>query len=285
MNAVASEDPADTRAERTVAAARRTAHESPWPERVARAGLVARGAMHVVIGWLALRIAFGHASQHADARGALAAVASQPGGRILVIVLALGFLAYAGWRLYEAALNPEGCGAKDRLSALGKGLVYLALAGVAASYVVGAHAGASSSSPKEQDVTAGVMGWPAGRVLIAAVGLVIITVGIVNVWQGITRTFERDLKHYEMSPGQRHAVVGLGVAGLVGRGLAFGISGGFVLRAAIRVDRRGVGLDAALHEVAGHTRGDVLLAAVALGFIAFGLFDWALARYRRVFSS
>lgn len=284
MNAVATKQRAEAEAKRKADQARRATHDSPWPARIARAGLVARGAMHVLIGWLALRVAFGHSSQHADARGALSAVASRPGGRLVVIALAIGFLAYAAWRLAEATLNPDGCDLGDRLSAAGKGLVYLALCAMAASYAF-TSGGEASSSPKEQDVTARVMGWPAGRVLVAAAGVAIIAVGLLNLWQGIRRKFSGDLKHYEMTTRQRQAITAMGVAGLAGRGLAFVLAGGFVVRAAIRVDRRGVGLDAALHEVAGHTRGDVLLALVAVGFIAFGLFDMALARYRRVFSS
>jgi hypothetical protein len=91
----------------------------------ARLGLAARGLTYLLMGWLALLVAQG-ADKHIDQRGALTEVLAQPLGSVVVAVMALGFAAYALWRLSEAAFGvtgePDGVG--PRLKSLARGLAY-----------------------------------------------------------------------------------------------------------------------------------------------------------------
>jgi hypothetical protein len=48
-------------------------------ERFARAGYVVSGLLHIIIGYLAIRIALGSGGGSADQSGALAAVSAKPG--------------------------------------------------------------------------------------------------------------------------------------------------------------------------------------------------------------
>ncbi len=84
------------------------AADSTWLQRLARAGLVARGLLYVVVGILATQVAAGHNEARPDKQGALQAVVRQPFGRLLVLLLALGFIGYAAWRFVEAAVGPAG---------------------------------------------------------------------------------------------------------------------------------------------------------------------------------
>lgn len=266
------------RAERAVA-------ESPWTEGLARAGLLTRGMMHFVVGWLALRIATGESGRRADHKGAMTVIAGQPLGRLLVLALAIGFLAYAGWRLFEATLDPEDKGPLKRIGYAARGLLYLGFFAGAISFVARGSKGGGGSS-KEQDLTAQVLGMGFGRPLVIAAGLGVIAMGVWNGWRAITRSFEKDLKRYEMSPGQCSLTVKLGVVGHLGRMAAYVLSGAFVVRAAVRFDpKTGVGLDAALHELSGRPHGTWLLALVAAGLTSFGIFQLLVARYRRVLGS
>jgi formate/nitrite transporter FocA (FNT family) len=75
----------------------------------------------------------------------------------------------------------------------------------------------------------------------------------------------------------------VGKVGNVARGVVFGIVGGFMAQAALSYDsKKPVGLDAALHKLAGHPYGIFLLAIVAAGLICFGVYCFAEARYRRL---
>lgn len=241
--------------------------------------------MHLVVGWLALRIAIGDRGRQADQQGALSVIVRQPLGRLLVLALAVGFLGYAVWRLAEAVLDPNDQGIMERIAYAARGLLYLAFFGTALSLALGSSNGGGGSA-EEQDATARLLAWSFGRPLVAVVGLGIMAVGAWNGWTGITRRFEKELKRFEMSPAQCSVTVKLGVVGHIARMAAYLLSGGFVVRAAVRFDpNEGVGLDAALHELGASRWGVVMLALVAAGLIAFGAYQFLLARYRQVLGS
>ncbi len=82
------------------------ASRSTWLERMARPGLVARGLLYGVVAVLAVRVAQGHQEVQPDKQGALQTVVRQPLGRVLVLLLAVGFAGYALWRFVEAAVGP-----------------------------------------------------------------------------------------------------------------------------------------------------------------------------------
>ncbi len=101
----------------------RQASRSRAAQWLARAGLTARGVIYVLIGWVAILIAVGHTSHAADQQGALQLLAGKPYGLVSLWLLAIGFAAYALWRLSEAAFGVvgEGNGAGPRLKSLGPG--------------------------------------------------------------------------------------------------------------------------------------------------------------------
>jgi hypothetical protein len=79
------------------------AGDSASLEVLARVGLIAYGVVHLLIGWLALHIAWGtSASKSADFSGALRTLADQPFGKILLWLVAVGLVALALWQASEA---------------------------------------------------------------------------------------------------------------------------------------------------------------------------------------
>src|SRR5437763_436963 len=104
---------------RAEAAGRRAAHSKPM-EIAARIGFLARGAIYVLIGVLALQIALGHQGQ-ADRGGAVAQIASKSYGTFILWLLVVGFAGMALWQLSQAifgAGGPEGHKAGERLQPL-----------------------------------------------------------------------------------------------------------------------------------------------------------------------
>ncbi len=79
-------------------------------EVLARGGLIAYGVVHLLIGWLALQIAWGAAGNSADTSGALTTLADPSFGKILLWLGAVGLLALALWQSrnfgYRAGLFP-----------------------------------------------------------------------------------------------------------------------------------------------------------------------------------
>jgi len=58
--------------------------------------------MYVLIGILAIEIAFGNSGKEADQSGALRVLAGTPLGAVLLWLLVAGFIGMALWRLSEA---------------------------------------------------------------------------------------------------------------------------------------------------------------------------------------
>ncbi len=124
---------------------------------------------------------------------------------------------------------------------------------------------------------------PAGQVLVAGVGLVLVGLGLHH----LVKAFRQDhLERVDLSRmGQavpRRAWEGLGLVGHAGRGLVFAIVGGFVVQAALTHDPdKGSGIDGALRELSGGGPGRLLLAVTAVGVVCFGLWTLVEARCRR----
>ena len=258
---------------------------SPWPERFARLGLAARGVLFIVIGILALRVAFGHYEDQASQSGALQQIASQPGGQILVWIVAIGLIGYSLWRLLSAALgpvaDPVATDAKQRVKALAEGIGYGAVAIIAVKVATGT--ASSSSGGGGQKQTATVLSWPGGQFLVGLAALVIIGIGLFFVYDGWTADFTKELKLGGMSPTARKAVIALGRFGRFAQGVVFGVIGVLVMIAAVQYDPdKAKGVDGALKTLAGEPYGRWVLGAIALGFLAYGVYGLAEAKLRRV---
>jgi hypothetical protein len=248
----------------------------------ARAGLVARGVIYAVIGILAIKLALGDGGKTTNQNGALETIVKQPFGKVLLIVLAVGLAGYATWRLARAALGhgvESSDDTKERLDGLVSGLGYAALFVAAVSILLGSDSG--SGSPDK--ATGGVLDWPAGQVLVAIAGLIVIGVGLEQGYKGIKRTFLEKSKTEEMNEGVERTFTGLGIFGHLARMVVFTLIGYFFIRAAIDYNPdKAVSLDGALAALGQASYGPVLLGAVAAGLIGFAAYSIADARYRRV---
>ena len=75
-------------------------------EYTARAGFAASGVLHLLVAYIILRIAFG-AGGNADQSGALATLAGQTGGTLILWVVAVGLVALGLWRVAEAIVGSK----------------------------------------------------------------------------------------------------------------------------------------------------------------------------------
>jgi hypothetical protein len=249
---------------------------------LARVGLVARGLVYLIIGVLALQLAFGEGGKAVNQQDALKTIAHQAFGRTLLILLAIGLAGYALWRLVRAAV---GHGAEqrdsglDRIAALDSGVAYAILCVTAVEIIAGS--GASSGTPKE--TTGGILGWPGGTVLVAVAGAILIGVAAYQAYEGLAKKFLDSAKTGEMSEGVRKGYTALGVFGHVARAVIFALVGYGLIKAAVNYNpKAAIGLDGALRQLADSSYGPALLGVVAAGLAGFALYSIAGARYRKV---
>jgi uncharacterized protein DUF1206 len=251
-------------------------------EWLARAGFAARGIVYVVIGILAIKLAAGSGGTSPNQQGALRAIAAQPLGKVLLILVAIGLGGYALWRLVRALLGhgPEGSDSGvDRVAALASGIVYAGFCAIAVEILLGSGGGSGGA----KKTTAGVFGWPAGTWLVGIAGVVFIGVGLYQGYRGISKDFLDDSKTEEMSPRLRRWIERIGTFGHLARMVVFGLVGVFLISAAVDYNpQKAVGLDGALAKVDHASYGPFLLGIVAAGLIAFGAYSLSDARYRRI---
>jgi hypothetical protein len=249
-------------------------------DRAARAGLVAKGSLYVVLGILAGQLAFGTPSEDASQQGAMRTVAEQPFGRVLLSVLAIGLAGYALWRLWQAFEPPDSSMPSwlVRTSMVVRAVIYGGFAFLAATEV----AGVTMESGQEESTTSALLAVPGGVVLVVGVGLVIVVVGLVQFREAWTAGFRDHLALGARSARFGRAVVGVGRGGHTARGLVFVAAGGFLVRAALLAEPdEGVGLDAVLRELVDAPAGTWVLGAIAVGLVLYGGFCLLQARFAR----
>jgi hypothetical protein len=251
-------------------------------ERFARAGYVVSGLMHLAIGYLAIGIAFGEGGT-ADQSGALATLATKPGGTFALWGATVALLTMGLWRLVETALgrstDPKSQGASsealDRAKAFGLAMVYLGFAYSTVGFAL--HAG-KSTSDQNAGVSARLMETGPGTIALIAAGLSIVVVGAYHVYKGASRSFIDDLKGKSGKLVRR-----LGVVGYVAKGLVIAGAGMLVVVAVSRSEpNKATGLDGALKALGAQPYGAALLIVAGLGIITYGLYSFAMARFTKM---
>ncbi|WP_369174853.1 DUF1206 domain-containing protein [Streptomyces sp. R28] len=268
--------------------ARRAARGSVT-EGAARAGLAARGVIYLLVGVLALQIAFGDTNEQADRGGALAELSQKPFGAVLLWALGIGLAGMALWRLSEAifgSVGQDGRNARKRLLATVRFAFYVFVAYSVLSFAASGSktgGGGGSSDQQSRDATARALELPAGEWLVGTAGIAIVVAGgWIGVRAGL-RKYHDKLRLGRMSHRTRQLVDVTGVAGGAARGLVFAVAGVFAVRAAIDYEAdQAKGLDDTLRTFADTPLGPWLLVCVAAGLVLFGVFSFAMARWRRV---
>jgi hypothetical protein len=262
--------------------AAKKAENSDTVEWLARLGLFARGVIWLMVGVLAAQVALG-SQKRADKNGALAAIKDKPFGEVLLLVLAVGFLGYAAWRLLEGSVGhrDEDDDRKrwgKRLASLFRGGVYLFLAGSTAKFLF-----SGGGNDKTKPLTARVMSHTGGRTLVLLIGAGLVVGGLGMAFRGLRQKFEDLVDEGRMPEPVRAATHVVGTVGLVSRGLVFALVGWFLVDAAVRFQPDDAkGLDASLKTLAHHAYGRGALFVGAVGLLAFAAWSFVEATYRKI---
>jgi hypothetical protein len=253
-------------------------------EYAARAGFAISGVLHVLVAYIIAGIAFG-VGGNADQSGALATLARQAGGALLLWVVAVGLFALGLWRVAEAIVGSkpgERSGhARDdtpawkRAKSVGLAIVNFAIALSAARFAMGS---GQQSSQQNAGLSAQMMqsGW--GKAVLILVGLGLVAVGGYHVYKGASKKFLKDLR---ISGGS--GITAVGVTGYVAKGLVLAGAGVLVIVATLQADpSKATGFDAAVKTLGHAPFGKVLLVVAALGIAAFGAYSFVRSRHGRM---
>lgn len=241
-----------------------------------RGGLVAFGVVHLLIGYLAVRLAFGARSEDASQTGALRELASAPLGPLLLWGTSAGMFVIAVWQLLSAFVGHRHVfrtsRTRARATSAGRTVVYAGLGWNAASIAMGGAGGDGGEA-----ASAILLSVPWGRVLVGLVGVVVGLVGGGLLLYGIRDKYEEELQGSLGSPQRWIARFGH-----FGKGVAILVVGGLFVWAAWTYDAQSAGgLDSALQTVRRASFGVVILVAIAAGFACYGAYCFSWARRAR----
>lgn len=234
-----------------------------------RLGFAARGLLYLVIGLLIIK-----SGRTEDPSGALAYLA-EGGGRLLLVLMAGGFIAYGIWRLSDAIFNIEGHepgnkGMRERIGAAGSGVVHLLLAWQAIRLIRGG-GGASGGGSQESAQT--TLALPGGQLMLTLAALVLIGVAVFQIVKAVKGDY---LRHLEPQVANQPWAKWTGRLGYGARGLVFLISGYFLLQAGLEEQAgKAGGIEEALTWLT--EPWDLL---IAIGLLGFGLYCLIEARFR-----
>lgn len=282
MSTAVDRSPSSTVAARTIG--------EGWVANAGRLGWVAKGVVYVLVGITALPIALsggrGGGGEEASRSGALARLADNSFGGVLLLIVGVGLALYSLWRLTTAFLPGDGDAETwgRRVAYLFSAALYGFLAYTAFEIALGSSGGASNGGGSRiERISRALLESTGGRWLLGSAGLVMIGVAIGFVVKAVQRDFLERIALADASDAERTAVRKLGVVGWIGRGVTLALLAVFVLQAALTADPSDAnGLDTALRETAGYWWGAVLVLIAGIGLVAYGAFAIVSARHRRL---
>jgi hypothetical protein len=258
------------------------APKEKWFERFFRFGLISKGVVYCLIGFLAVMAAVGLSRKEAGKAQALSTIYEQPFGQVLLGVIALGLFGYVLLRFAQAFrdIDNKGDDTKGIFSRIGygiSGLIYLALAGYAAKLVIDGQQGGSNS---REFIVAKALTHEWGPSVVGIVGLIIIGSGIYQIYRGVSGRFMKKIQLIRMDIEK--AVKRAGVFGYIARGIVLMIIGYLIFHAAITSNpSEAKGTEGAFVFIENKF-GTLLMAVTAIGLIGYGIFMFVKAKYQRI---
>lgn len=245
-------------------------------ETAARAGYLARGAVYLSVGGVAMLAALRLTPHAQGALGALEAWGDWPFGLALLWLIGLCLYAFAGWRALQSLLDVDRKGRtlKGLAARAGQAISGLTYGGLAVSLFEVMDALEDLHEPDDQATTRAfvetVLDLPFGPALVLGMGLFVLACGIGSIARAGFDHFGRGL---DCEPDTRAWAGTLARVGYLGRGVALLPAGVLLANAGLHAraaEARGIG--GALQMLASWPFGHTILGLTAAGLMAFGLF-------------
>ena len=257
---------------------------APWVEHLARVGYASKALLYITVGLLAAQAGLGRGGRTVDTQGAMRVVHGVTFGRVALLIVAAGLIGYALWRIVEGVVDADGRGSDlkgiaMRLGFVGRGLFHAGLAITALRLANRDHPGPHADQTRHW--TAVAFSLPGGGLLVGLAALAIGGYGIYQLYRAYASKLSRQLELSRLSARAVWWVTAVSRFGIGARGVVFCLIGLFLARAAARHDAaQAGGVRKSLGLLAGIGRWPFVV--VALGLVAYGVYELVNARYRRI---
>jgi hypothetical protein len=253
-------------------------------EVLARLGYGSRGIIHLVIGAWAARAAMGRLGGASP--GSVEAVSFLGHvGRLPIIVVAIGLLGFGIWRFIQAFADTERKGRSiigllTRFGFLVTGAFHLTLVPLAVKLAVGAKV---DTRDPTKATAAYLMAKPAGRWIVGILGALLLYSALAQLVESVRAKYAEDFRGCELRKGAVVFAVLIGRIGIAARAIVFGAMALWIMRAALAANPwLAKGLGESMASLRDREYGSELFSFVAFGTLAYALFSFMYAQFRRI---
>lgn len=255
---------------------------------LARTGFAAKGAVFGIAGVLVLMAALNLGATTPSLFDLIEYFHKQPFGKGILVAMGTGFTAYAIWKMIEGVYDPEQNGTSliaiiGRIGFFFTGLTYLGLAFLAMLQVIGAsEVNDVTNEEQAAELVPYLVTYP-GLILLGITGAVIVIIGIVQIVIAFQAKY---INYFDLmstsDPKRRRRIKIAAKIGMTARALIFLIIGYFAIRAALTANPDEIKTTSeAFSFVEESDFGAIMLGCLGLGFMAFAVYMFLLAKHRK----
>ena len=255
-----------------------------WLKQYILMGYGAKGIIYLSIGVLAIQAAIISGREASGTYITLTVITDKPLGKLLVCLIAIALTGYVLRRLLQTILmsghsNPWSLKSIfQRLGYIVSGTSYAGVAYSALNIVFRL----GEYDDTAEDLVDELFDQPWGEWLILLGGILVTTIGLGYIYGAYTGSyvseFDRDDIHHRLDKWATR----IGKLGVAARGIAFVLSGIFLIQAAIFGNSElAGGMQNALREIGSTTLGWLWLSLIGMGLICYGLYMFVATIYRR----
>lgn len=254
-------------------------------EPLARLGYASKALIYAIVGVLAILTATNHGGRITDTSGALRVVLTQPFGRVLLVVLAVGLCGYAVWRLVDAVADPDrhGTSAGGLTTRIGnaiRGIIYGALGLEAFRLLRGLR---GSKGDEAETWTGRILQLPYGEIVVGVAGCVVAAYGASELIRALRGKDDPKVNVSCIPAAIRNAARKISGFGVGVRGGLIATLGVFLVRAALTNDpSEAAGNRESMLRLGGLGEGRWFLAVIAVGVLAYAVDQAVHAACRRI---
>lgn len=261
--------------------------------KIRSAGFFTKGMVYVLLGSLTFMAALDLGGDISSTRNVIKFLLELPLGKALVGVISLGLFAYSIWRFYQTIKFPEGGLDNEKLKSGFKrlryfysGMFYGIIAFAFAKPLLNTLTGSSKKDFEtdavvdEKEALWELLSHDWGKALIWALAILLTGQAIQQFFIAYKGKFMQKIDNYPSVKYEYDIIKRAGKLGYVARGMVFGVLAFFIIKVILKHNANEYkGTEGALAYFLSFSYGHLLLAAVAFGLAAYGVFHIMVARH------